>query len=624
MADLVGSSSRERFNAEGIFFWNGSSWVIRSSSGTTADADTVSAGGENDEVYGGGGNDTLRGDAGNDTLYGEEGDDLLDGGSGNDTMVGGKGNDTYVVGSTSDIVDETSAGADGLDTVRSTVTFSLVASSRVKGEIEDLTLEGSGNINGTGNALNNVITGNGGNNVLAGLGGADRLDGGVGTDTASYAASAAGVTVSLITGTGTGGDAEGDLLSGIENLTGSSKNDVLEGDLGNNVLNGGSGTDMVSYAHATSGVTVSLAVTTVQNTLGAGMDQLVSIENLTGSIHGDRLTGSSGNNLLIGGEGDDLLDGGSGNDTMVGGKGSDTYVVGSTSDIVDETSAGADGLDTVRSTVTFSLVASSRVKGEIEDLTLEGSGNINGTGNALNNVITGNAGKNVLSGGNGNDKLTGSGGADTLDGGAGGDIFAYLAVSDSSTATGTFDAAKGDIILNFASANEAAPDLQDKIDLSGVVDSIDHNLLWTGKTASAYGVWQSASGSATLVNIDTSGDGVADMVVKINTTETLSESDFIGVDTPAAVVALDDLDSSEGFVVVGANEGGYAGLAVSTAGDVNGDGLDDYIVGAPYGSTADGRVGEAYVIFGTGRPGRHQPCQAFHRRRICCPGTGER
>ena len=60
---------------------------------------------------------------------------------------------------------------------------------------------------------------------------------------------------------------------------------------------------------------------------------------------------------------------------------------------------------------------------------------------------------------------------------------------------------------------------------------------------------------------------------------------------------------SEGFVVVGANEGGYAGLAVSTAGDVNGDGLDDYIVGAPYGSTADGRVGEAYVIFGTGRPG---------------------
>ena len=101
MADLVGSGSRERFNAEGIFFWNGSSWVIRSSSGTTADADTVSAGGENDEAYGGAGNDTLRGDAGNDALYGDEGDDLLDGGSGNDTMVGGKGNSTVTGSMTS-------------------------------------------------------------------------------------------------------------------------------------------------------------------------------------------------------------------------------------------------------------------------------------------------------------------------------------------------------------------------------------------------------------------------------------------------------------------------------------------------------------------------------------------
>jgi hypothetical protein len=275
-------------------------------------------------------------------------------------------------------------------------------------------------------------------------------------------------------------------------------------------------------------------------------------------------------------------------------------VVDNGSDIVDET--GTSGVDTVRSTVTFSLANASRAKGPIENLTLEGTGNINGTGNGLANVITGNAGKNVLSGGNGNDMLTGSGGADTLDGGAGGDIFAYRAVSDSSAATGTFDAATGDTILNFASANEAAPDLQDKIDLSGVVDSIDHNLLWTGKTASAYGVWQSASGSATLVNVDTSGDGVADMVVKINTTEALSVQDFVGVDTPAPVIALDDLDTSEGFAVTGANAGGFAGWTVSAAGDVNGDGLDDFIVGAPYGSTDGSNVGEAYVIFGTGSP----------------------
>ena len=60
-----------------------------------------------------------------------------------------------------------------------------------KGTIENLTLTGTTAINGTGNALANVITGNTGNNILAGLGGADQLIGGVGTDTATYIASAA-------------------------------------------------------------------------------------------------------------------------------------------------------------------------------------------------------------------------------------------------------------------------------------------------------------------------------------------------------------------------------------------------------------------------------------------------
>ena len=60
-------------------------------------------------------------------------------------------------------------------------------------------------------------------------GGADALDGGTGTDAADYSGSAAGVTVDLATGTGTGGDAEGDTLSGIENLLGSGLADMLTG-----------------------------------------------------------------------------------------------------------------------------------------------------------------------------------------------------------------------------------------------------------------------------------------------------------------------------------------------------------------------------------------------------------
>ena len=78
------------------------------------------------------------------------------------------------------------------------------------GDIENLTLAGAGNINATGNNLDNVLVGNSGANVLTGDWGADTLDGGDGVDTASYATSGLGVTVSLALGIGVGGEAQGD------------------------------------------------------------------------------------------------------------------------------------------------------------------------------------------------------------------------------------------------------------------------------------------------------------------------------------------------------------------------------------------------------------------------------
>ena len=293
---------------------------------------------------------------------------------------------------------------EGTDLVQSSITHALRAN------LENLTLTGTGNINGTGNAADNVITGNNGNNVLVGLGGADTLDGGAGTDTASYAASTAGVNVSLAAGTAHGGDAEGDTFVGIENLTGSALNDTLEGDGGNNVLNGGVGIDAVSYEHATAGVTVSLAITAAQNTIGAGTDILTAFENLIGSQFDDVLTGNAAANLLTGGDGNDRLTGGAGANTMLGGAGSDTYVVSNGGDAVTENPG--EGTDLVQSSITHALRAN------LENLTLTGAGNINGTGNAADNVITGNNGNNVL---------VGLGGADTLDGGAGTDTASYAA-----------------------------------------------------------------------------------------------------------------------------------------------------------------------------------------------------
>src|SRR5262245_15124455 len=337
-------------------------------------------------------------------------DDVINGFAGSDTMAGGLGNDTYVVDNTSDRIIENPG--QGLDTILASVTYTLPAN------VENLILTGLSAINGTGNAVANSLVGNSANNTLAGLGGADALDGGDGIDTATYAASLAGVNVSLQTGMATGGDAEGDTLVRVENLTGSNFSDTLEGDGGNNVLIGGNGSDTVSYAHAAAGVVVSLAITSAQNTVGAGIDTLSRFENLTGSQFDDTLTGNSGANVLIGLGGNDVLVGGSGADTMVGGDGDDRYTMDNSGDVVDETTGS--GIDTVNTSITFSLADALHVKGDVENLTLTGTGNVNGTGNALDNAITGNGGANVVAG---------LGGADILDGGAGSDTVTYAASS---------------------------------------------------------------------------------------------------------------------------------------------------------------------------------------------------
>src|SRR4029079_7210007 len=252
------------------------------------------------------------------------------------------------------------------------------------------------------------------------------LDGGGGVDTASYASSGAGVAVSLALGTGFGGEAEGDHLSNIENLTGSIYNDTLEGTAGNNVLAGAAGNDTVSYANTTSGangqgVTVNLALTTAQNTIRAGTDTLSGFENLTGSQFNDTLTGASINNVITGLGGNDRLDGGAGADHMLGGSGNDTYVVDNAADVVDETDG--DGTDTVQSLLSFSLADGVHAVGAIENLTLSGSAAINATRNELNNVLIGNSAANGLMGAGGNDWLNGGAGADKMYGGIGNDTY---------------------------------------------------------------------------------------------------------------------------------------------------------------------------------------------------------
>ena len=369
----------------------------------------------------------LTGNSGANTLAGGAGNDTLDGGAGSDTMLGGLGNDSYVVGSTGDVVTENLN--EGTDTVQSSATYTLGAN------VENLTLTGSSAINGTGNALDNVLTGNGGANTLSGGAGNDTYFVGAG-DTVTESTSAGTDTV-ISTATWT-------LASNIENLvlggtsaingTGNTLNNTLTGNGAANTLSGGTGADTMIGGAGNDTYVVDAAGDVVTELANEGADLVqagvtyalgTDVENLTltgttainGTGNGldNVLTGNSANNTLTGGAGNDTIDGGTGSDTMVGGAGNDSFVVNISTDVVTE-NAG-EGTDLVQSAVTWTL------GNNLENLTLTGTSAINGTGNTLDNWLVGNSAKNSLTGGTGNDTLDGGAGIDTLIGGVGNDVY---------------------------------------------------------------------------------------------------------------------------------------------------------------------------------------------------------
>ncbi len=121
--------------------------------------------------------------------------------------------------------------------------------------------------------------------------------------------------------------------SGEDSLFGGDDNDTLNGGSGADLLDGGDGIDTADYSYRRSGpVTIDLEAGTGHGGDAEG-DILVDIENVTGTSRGDTLLGDAGNNVLDGGSGDDTLDGRGGTDTLFGGLGSDTLTGGTGSDL---------------------------------------------------------------------------------------------------------------------------------------------------------------------------------------------------------------------------------------------------------------------------------------------------
>lgn len=266
--------------------------------------------------------ENARGGNGADWIDGNEGDNRLEGDAddngigGADTIFGDEGNDTILGG----------AGADELSGV----------------EDDDLISGGAGA---------DTISGGSGADTILGGAGADSISGGSdGTDWVSYATSAAGVNVIVISGstsTCSGGAAQGDRLYGIQHVQGSeladrltdsvnsnaynsnyfdglAGNDVLILAAGNDTGNGGAGNDSVNA--------------------GTGNDILFGeggSDTLVGGIGNDRIYGEDGADWLFGDAGRDIVQGGLGNDRVVGGTGNDTLTGGEGADTLYG-EAGAD------------------------------------------------------------------------------------------------------------------------------------------------------------------------------------------------------------------------------------------------------------------------------------------
>jgi Ca2+-binding RTX toxin-like protein len=411
-----------------------------------------------------------------------------------------------------------------------------------------------------------------------------------------------------------------DILLGSDSddrISGLAGNDTITGGAGKDEIDGGNGIDEAAYLTSAVGVTVDLTIAGTQDT-GAGLDMLTAIENLSGSDQADTLTGDGGANVLrgwgsadtlFGGAGTDTLDGGFGNDNMAGGANNDSYAVDSPLDTVSE--ALNEGIDTVNAAFnSYSLFAVANV----ERIVFTGSGNFTGRGNALDNriqgaggndrfvsdqggadryfgdlgsadqmdfrpsatgaivnlttgihggaasgdlfssieyfygsdtaadnftgaafndrfdgyggndTLIGAGGNDTINGGNGDDEISGGALFDTLTGNAGADDFNYAALTDSNPT-----AAERDRILDFAAGI-------DDIDVSAIdarAGSGGNNAFTAFIGAAAFTAegqvrWYQ-SGLNTVVEFNTAGASGAEMQIQLNNfnAATLAQSDFI-------------------------------------------------------------------------------------------------
>jgi Ca2+-binding RTX toxin-like protein len=365
-----------------------------------------------DTLYGEQGNDILNGGYDNDILYGGAGNDILNGNAGNDTITGGLGDDTAVYSGTRAQYQLTSnsgvftitdlvANRDGFDTLQEVQKIKFSDQTLTIASVEPtITNHDVANQIGVSLSINDitVVEGKDANALLT-----------VSLSSTSTQPISVNYTTTAINATANG---DYTTTTGTLVIPANSSMATIRIPIVNDNLNEADESFIVTLSNpinATLDPDASIAEVTITDTLRSAITRILpaNVENLTltgaGATNG---TGNAGNNIITGNIANNILTGGLGVDTLIGGAGNDTYVIDNLGDIVTETSTLTTEIDTVQSSVNYTLVLN------VEQLTLTGIAAINGSGNAGNNFITGNSGANILSGAAGNDTLVGGLGVD--------------------------------------------------------------------------------------------------------------------------------------------------------------------------------------------------------------------
>ncbi len=487
----------------------------------TAGNDTLTGSSSADTLLGLAGNDRLRGLGGNDKLDGGQGNDTLDGGTGNDTLLGGAGNDLLIGGTGNDRLQ----GGDGIDTLRGDAGLDKLEGGTGNDHLDG----GADNDTLLGGAGNDTLLGGSGNDTLRGEVGNDRLEGGIGNDILA------------------GGDGNDVLLGGAGNdsLRGDNGNDRLDGEAGDDTLAGGDGNDILLG--------------------GAGNDLLLAgtgTNSLNGGAGDDNLQGDSGSDTLDGGAGRDILSGGAGNDTLIYDR----------EDVSQDGGADSDTLKLASSGITLGAARLASFT-SFETVDLRGSG-ANGMvlDAGLVGRLTDNATLRVIAGPHDSVFLNGD--------------WTQISADNGITTYGLADAK----VQVEASAHLVIDGAFDLVSLDGA-----NGTRFDGAAAG------DRSGASVTALGDINHDGLDDFAIGAPGNGAGVSATYVvfgGSEAFSANLALNTLTGNHGFRIGGATAGDLSGVSLSGAGDVNGDGIADFLIGARGAAPNGVESGASYLVFG--------------------------